>query len=69
MKFKTNAKCMGCVGAIRNALSEIAPAEKWQFDLNSPDRVMEYTGTDADDALADKVIAIIEKAGFKAERL
>lgn len=68
MKFKTNAKCMGCVTAIINALAPIASADRWTFDLNSPDKTLTYDG-EADDALAGRVIALINAAGFKAERI
>lgn len=71
MKFKTNAKCMGCVTAIRSALRPLAPAEAWSFDLDSPDRIMTYTGTAPADAeaFAAEVINTIGNAGFKAERI
>ncbi|MBO4965525.1 MAG: heavy metal transport/detoxification protein [Muribaculaceae bacterium] len=68
MKFKTNAKCMGCVTAIKNALAPIAPADKWEFDLSSPDKTLTYLG-EADDALEARIISMIKEAGFKAERL
>ena len=33
MKFKTNAKCGGCVSAIGNKLNEIMKADDWSIDL------------------------------------
>lgn len=69
MKFKTNAKCMGCVNAIRNALSGLAPAESWQFDLESPDKIMEFTGETNDADFARKVTELVKGAGFIAEKL
>ena len=67
MKFKTNAKCMGCVSAIRKALSSLAPEEEWNFDLESPDRIMTYTGNAEIDPA--EVIMTVENAGFKCGRL
>ncbi|MCM1291910.1 MAG: heavy-metal-associated domain-containing protein [Prevotella sp.] len=67
MKFKTNAKCQGCASAIRSALAEIAPAQSWDFDLQSPDKTMTYKDSDNDTELAAKIISAVEKAGFKAE--
>lgn len=67
MKFKTNAKCGGCASAIRNALKSIAPADQWEFDLESPDRILTFTGTA--DVDPDEVVRLIKGAGFKAERL
>lgn len=65
MKFKTNAKCGGCTSAIISALSFIAPASDWQFDLSSPDKTLTYVGSAEIDP--EKVVSIIAKAGFKAE--
>lgn len=67
MKFKTNAKCSGCTSAIVSALAPVAPASEWQFDLTSADKTLTYVGSSAIDR--NQVVAIIEKAGFKAEPL
>lgn len=63
MKFKTNAKCMGCVSAIRTSLEDLAPASCWEFDLNSPDRIMTYIGENPLDA--EIICRKVEAAGFK----
>lgn len=60
---------MGCVNAIRNALSGLAPAESWQFDLESPDKIMEFTGETNDADFARKVTELVKGAGFIAEKL
>lgn len=67
MKFKTNAKCAGCTSAIVSALAPVAPASDWQFDLASADKTLTYVGSNAIDR--NQVVAVIEKAGFKAEPL
>lgn len=67
MKFRTNAKCMGCVSAIRSALSPLAPAEEWEFDLQSTDRTMTFTGAAAPEPA--EVIRLVAGAGFKAEQI
>lgn len=69
MKFKTNAKCQGCVNAILKALEPVAPADRWSFDLDSPDRTLTYLAGDDSEATADTVIRLIEGAGFKAARI
>ncbi len=67
MKIKTNAKCAGCSAAIKKALSTLAPAEEWEIDLTSPDRVLTYTGSD--EPSVDAVVAAVRAAGFQAEIL
>ena len=70
MKFRTNAKCMGCVAVIRKALLPIASESSWEFELDSPDKLMTYVG---DSSLSEtdvmQVIKLVEAAGFKIERL
>lgn len=65
MKFKTNAKCGGCVAAIGSQLNKLVKDNEWSIDLKSPDKVLEVT----DDVPADKIIAAVADAGFKAEQL
>lgn len=65
MKFKTNARCQGCVAAIRQALAAIVPADKVNFNLASPDRVMTIDA----DVNADAVIAAVKGAGFDCSLL
>lgn len=65
MKFKTNAKCGGCVAAIGSQLNKLVKDNEWSIDLKSPDKVLEVTA----DVPADRVIAAVTEAGFKAEQL
>lgn len=63
MKFKTNAKCGGCVSAIGAKLNEVIKAEEWSIDLTS--KVLEVTA----DVPSEKVIQVVTAAGFKAEQI
>lgn len=65
MKFKTNAKCGGCVAAIGSQLNKLVKDNEWSIDLKSPEKVLEVTA----DVPADKIIATVTEAGFKAEQL
>lgn len=65
MKFKTNAKCGGCVAAIGSQLNKLVKDNEWSIDLKSPEKVLEVTA----DVPADKIIAALTEAGFKAEQL
>ena len=55
MKFKTNAKCGGCVAAIGAKLNKLVKEDEWSVDLKSPDKVLEVTA----DVPADKIIAAV----------
>lgn len=63
MRFRTNAKCQGCVGAIANKLNKIVDASNWVLDLSSPDKVLEVTT----DLPRETIIETVAQAGFKAE--
>lgn len=65
MRFKTNAKCGGCVAAIGAKMNQLVKDNEWSIDLKSPDKVLEVTA----DVPADKVVAAVTEAGFKAEQL
>lgn len=65
MKFKTNAKCGGCVAAIGAKLNTIMKEDDWSIDLKSPEKVLEVTA----DIPAQAVITAVTSAGFKAEQL
>lgn len=65
MKFKTNAKCGGCVAAIGAKLNNVVKENEWSIDLKSPDKVLEVTA----DVPAETIITAVTEAGFKAEQL
>lgn len=67
MKFKTNARCGGCKAAITEALATLAPASDWQMDLESPDKVLTYTGSL--NLNPEEVMAIVRQTGFSIEQL
>ena len=39
LKFKTNAKCGGCVAAIGAKLNQLVKEDAWSIDLKSPEMV------------------------------
>lgn len=65
MKFKTTAKCGGCVAAIGAKLNKVVKDNAWSIDLKSPDKVLEVTT----DVPAETIVAAVTEAGFKAEQL
>lgn len=70
MKFKTNAMCMGCVAAIKRAISGVTTVDDWSFDITSEDRTMSYIGSSP---LSEEEVHAVENAvrdaGFKISRL
>ena len=64
-KFKTNAKCGGCVAAIGAELNKLMPAQNWSIDLSSPDKTLSVKSDLSDDAILDAV----SRAGFVARKL
>lgn len=64
-KFKTSAKCSGCVNAIAAEMDKIVKREDWSIDLSSPDSVMTLKSDVAD---AD-VINAVKSAGYEVEKI
>lgn len=64
-RFKTNAKCGGCVSAIGAKLNKLMTPDKWSINLADPNKVLEVKA----DISPDIVIAAVTEAGFKAEQL
>lgn len=62
LTFKTNAKCGGCVAAIGEKLNPLVGEGTWSIDLKSPDKTLTVTT----DLPAERIIAAVTEAGFKA---
>ncbi len=65
MKFKTSAKCSGCVAKIDAALEGRLPDGSWNIDLSSPDRILTVEA----DVPEEEIVTLVKSAGFKAERI
>ena len=65
IKFKTNAKCGGCVAAIGAKLNTLMASDDWSIDLADPNKVLEVK-VDLAPAI---LIAAVKEAGCKAEQL
>lgn len=65
MKFKTNAKCGGCVSAIGAKLNKIMKENEWSINLNSPEKMLQVTAN----LPSESIIAAVAEAGFRAEQL
>lgn len=60
--LKTNLTCQGCVSKVQDALDAKLGKDKWQVDLQHPDKILSLESSN-DIATASE---IIESAGFKA---
>ncbi|MDE6483027.1 MAG: heavy metal transport/detoxification protein [Rikenellaceae bacterium] len=65
MKFKTSAKCGGCVAKIDAVLEGRLPDGSWSLDLSSPDKILTVEA----DVSEDEIISLVKSAGFRAERV
>ena len=65
LKFKTNAKCSGCVATIGNKLNNLVNENDWSIDLKSKDKTLTITT----DLAPEAIIAAVNEAGFKASSL
>jgi copper chaperone len=66
VQFKTNIKCSGCIATVTPALNKVAGENKWEVDLQSPDKVLTVSAEQVDAAEIKKAI---EQVGFKADKL
>lgn len=64
-RYRTSAKCNGCVSAIAGKLDEIMGREDWNIDLKSPDRVL----TVKSDMAEEEIVSRVKGLGFKIERI
>lgn len=64
-RYRTSAKCNGCVSAIAGKLDEIMGREDWNIDLTSPDRVL----TVKSDVAEEEIVSRVKSLGFKIERI
>lgn len=65
LQFKTNLKCSGCIAAVKPMLDAKAGEGKWQVDLSDQQRLLTVEA-DIDE---QTIIALLAKAGYKAEKL
>ena len=64
LKFKTNINCGGCVAKITSFLNNEKGIEKWNVDINDPEKILtvEVSGIPT-----GQVIETVMKAGFRIE--
>lgn len=66
LRFKTSLKCGGCIRAITPGLESLNIIERWNVDLDNPDKVLEV---EAAEDISEQVIDSVKKAGYQISRL
>lgn len=66
LKFKTNINCGGCLAKISPFLNAEQTIKKWEVNTSVPEKVLTV---ETDDSDPDKVISIVQKAGYKIEEI
>ncbi len=65
-QFKTNINCGGCIASITPHLNANTDIKSWEVDTANPQKVL----TVETDTLSDEAVReIVNKAGYKAEKL
>jgi copper chaperone len=64
LQFKTNINCGGCIKAVTPTLNGEKAITSWQVDTANPNKVLTVTG----DITEEQILALVEDAGFKAEK-
>ncbi|HAQ66008.1 MAG TPA: hypothetical protein DCR43_09190 [Bacteroidales bacterium] len=65
LRFKTNINCGNCLRSVTPFLNREPDIEKWQVDLEHPDRVLTVEGEMGSSLVTD----LLKEAGFSGELL
>ena len=64
IKFKTNINCGGCIAKVSPFLNKENGIENWEVDTKNPEKILTIQTLKLG---YEDIVAIIKKAGFKAE--
>ena len=65
-QFKTNINCSGCIAKVTPHLNETEQICHWNVDTSNPVKMLSVATESLDE---NAIIKLVEKAGFKAEKL
>lgn len=65
-QFKTNIMCGSCVAKVTPVLDEAADIREWKVDTANPKKILTVQTESLDEK---EVVALVNKAGYKAETL
>lgn len=63
-KFKTTIKCTGCLATVTPPLNAIEGIQKWEVDLDSPDRVL---SVEAEGVSGEEIVQTLKEIGYNAQ--
>ncbi len=66
LQFKTDIKCSGCVAKVAPHLATVPDLQKWEVDIQNPDKILTVL---TDRATTQDVKKAVEEAGFKATEI
>lgn len=66
LRFKTNINCSNCKEKVSNFLNNEPTIQKWDVDVDNPEKILIVEGEKVTDEI---VISTIAKAGFKAVKI
>jgi copper chaperone len=67
LKFKTNIKCGGCIATVTPVLNNLEGINKWDVDVNNPDKVLTVETKDA--GTETKLVNALKEKGYNAEKI
>lgn len=65
-QFKTNIMCGSCLAKVTPHLDEASGIREWKVDTANPKKILTVQTENLDEK---EVVAIVNKAGYKAETL
>lgn len=65
-KFKTNINCSGCIAKVTPVFDNNKDIKEWNADTANPDKVLTVQ---TETLTADQVKAIVNGAGYQAEKI
>lgn len=65
-RFKTNINCNSCKSAVAPFLNSEPGVDKWDVDLDSPDRILRVSGSNIS---SDKITDLVRSAGYSVQEI
>lgn len=65
-QFKTNINCSSCVAKVTPSFNQNEEVKEWKVDTANPEKILTV---ETDSLNEEDIKAIVQKAGFKAERV
>ncbi|MEO5995781.1 MAG: heavy-metal-associated domain-containing protein [Chitinophagaceae bacterium] len=66
IEVKTNIMCGSCIAKVTPTLNNEVGEGNWKVDIQNPKKILTVS---TDELSEDQVIKVVEKAGYKAEKV